>query len=435
MADTTTYNARIILRNDTAEAWTTANPVLKAGEAGIETDTHKFKFGDGTTAWKNLDYAGADEKQIKALIAADEDNFTTVVPNEGEDDLVAIRRVITAPKKGDICAVKRELADGKYSYTGYVRDLELWNAMDGNYSAENVYFTEDLTYTKQIGELPATVNGSGTIAATGKNVKEILSTILAKKQQPSVTQPAMSLSGQQNNQNLEVGSTVSKSGTLTCSLSAGSYTYGPATGITAKTYSNEVKYADAVSTDNIASGTAKTLAYSYNFVLGETVRKVQYTGSATYNAGAKPKDNLGGDATVAGIAAGSKSATTTTTYTPYRNFFYGVDNTTGAIDSALIRSLTAGGAPSAKTLGTLAASSKTNPTRVIVAIPNTSSINVKKVLMPSAMNADATASFVKQTNTVLVAGANGTDFKTAYKIWVYQPASIDSTETYAITLG
>ena len=435
MADTTTYNARIILRNDTAEAWTAANPVLKAGEAGIETDTHKFKFGDGTTAWKNLDYAGADEKQIKALIAADEDNFTTVVPNEGEDDLVAIRRVITAPKKGDICAVKRELADGKYSYTGYVRDLELWNAMDGNYSAENVYFTEDLTYTKQIGELPATVNGSGTIAATGKNVKEILSTILAKKQQPSVTQPAMSLSGQQNNQNLEVGSTVSKSGTLTCSLSAGSYTYGPATGITAKTYSNEVKYADAVSTDNIASGTAKTLAYSYNFVLGETVRKVQYTGSATYNAGAKPKDNLGGDATVAGIAAGSKSATTTTTYTPYRNFFYGVDNTTGAIDSALIRSLTAGGAPSAKTLGTLAASSKTNPTRVIVAIPNTSSINVKKVLMPSAMNADATASFVKQTNTVLVAGANGTDFKIAYKIWVYQPASIDSTETYAITLG
>lgn len=435
MADTTTYNARIILRNDTAEAWTTANPVLKAGETGIETDTHKFKFGDGTTAWKNLDYAGADEKQIKALIAADEDNFTTVVPHEGEDDLVAIRRVITAPKKGDICAVKRELADGKYSYTGYVRDLELWNAMDGNYSAENVYFTEDLTYTKQIGELPATVNGSGTIAATGKNVKEILSTILAKKQQPSVTQPAMSLSGQQNNQNLEVGSTVSKSGTLTCSLSAGSYTYGPATGITAKTYSNEVKYADAVSTDNIASGTAKTLAYSYNFVLGETVRKVQYTGSATYNAGAKPKDNLGGDATVAGIAAGSKSATTTTTYTPYRNFFYGVDNTTGAIDSALIRSLTAGGAPSAKTLGTLAASSKTNPTRVIVAIPNTSSINVKKVLMPSAMNADATASFVKQTNTVLVAGANGTDFKTAYKIWVYQPASIDSTETYAITLG
>lgn len=434
MADTT-YNARIILRNDTAEAWTTANPILKAGEAGIETDTHKFKFGDGTTAWNNLDYAGADEKQIKALIEADEDNFTTVVPNDGEGDLQAITRVIKSPKKGDICAVKRELADGKYSYTGYVRDLELWNAMDGNYSAENVYFTEDLTYTKQIGELPATVNGSGIIAATGKNVKEILSTILAKKQQPSVTQPAMSLSGQQSNQNLEVGSTVSKTGTLTCSLSAGSYTYGPATGITAKTYSNEVKYADAVSTDNIASGTAKTLAYSYNFVLGETVRKVQYTGSATYNAGAKPKDNLGGDATVAGISAGSKSATATTTYTPYRNFFYGVDNTTGVIDSTLIRGLTAGGAPSAKTLGTLAASSKTNPTRVIIAIPNTSSINVKKVLMPSAMNADATASFVKQADTVQVAGANGTDYKTAYKIWVYQPASIDTTETYAITLG
>ena len=55
--------------------------------------------------------------------------------------------------------------------------------------------------------------------------------------------------------------------------------------------------------------------------------------------------------------------------------------------------------------------------------------------MPSAMNADATANFVKQSSTVNVAGANGTDFMKAYKVWVYQPASIDSTETYTITLG
>lgn len=427
---TKTIKTYIQHAHDTAANWKKNNPVLLQSEIGHETDTNLFKFGDGKTPWNDLAYAGADADQINELIANAEDNFTTIEPNSDESDTDAIARIITTASKGDICVIKRSFATGKYSYTGYVYNGTAWGAMDGNYNAENVYFADDLTYTKQIGELPATVNGSGTIAASGKNVKEVLSTILAKKQQPSVTQPSVSLSGAQSNQNVEVGTTITKSGTLTCTLNAGSYTYGPATGVTAKTWVNSVKHG----TESIVSGTASTLAYSYSFVVGESVEKVDFSATATYDAGATPKDNLGGTATVSGIAAGSKSSSSTATYTPYRNFFYGVDNTTTTIDSKLIRSLTAGGAASKKTLGTIAANSKSNPTRVIVAIPNSSNINVTKVLMPSAMNADATASFVKQSDTVEVAGNNGTDYKTAYKVWVYQPAAIDSTETYSITL-
>lgn len=44
-------------RHDTAANWTTANPTLAAGEIGVETDTHKLKIGDGTTAWTSLAYA------------------------------------------------------------------------------------------------------------------------------------------------------------------------------------------------------------------------------------------------------------------------------------------------------------------------------------------------------------------------------------------
>ena len=43
-------------RRDTASNWTTNNTVLLAGEWGIESDTKKFKIGDGTTAWQALDY-------------------------------------------------------------------------------------------------------------------------------------------------------------------------------------------------------------------------------------------------------------------------------------------------------------------------------------------------------------------------------------------
>ena len=43
-------------RRDDSVDWTTANPVLALGEIGIETDTNKAKYGDGFTAWNDLDY-------------------------------------------------------------------------------------------------------------------------------------------------------------------------------------------------------------------------------------------------------------------------------------------------------------------------------------------------------------------------------------------
>jgi hypothetical protein len=48
---------RIKLRRDTAANWTENNPILAAGEPGLETNTGKTKYGDGTTAWNSLGYA------------------------------------------------------------------------------------------------------------------------------------------------------------------------------------------------------------------------------------------------------------------------------------------------------------------------------------------------------------------------------------------
>lgn len=48
---------RIVLRHGTAAEWTAANPVLALGEPGVESDTKKFKIGDGTTAWSSLTYS------------------------------------------------------------------------------------------------------------------------------------------------------------------------------------------------------------------------------------------------------------------------------------------------------------------------------------------------------------------------------------------
>lgn len=43
-------------RRGTAAQWTSADPTLEAGEIGFETDTNKFKVGDGVNQWSDLDY-------------------------------------------------------------------------------------------------------------------------------------------------------------------------------------------------------------------------------------------------------------------------------------------------------------------------------------------------------------------------------------------
>jgi hypothetical protein len=48
---------QIKVRRDTAANWTSNNPTLAAGEIGFETDTGRFKIGNGSTAWTSRTYA------------------------------------------------------------------------------------------------------------------------------------------------------------------------------------------------------------------------------------------------------------------------------------------------------------------------------------------------------------------------------------------
>jgi hypothetical protein len=52
------------VRAGTASAWTSANPTLAAGEPGLETDTRKIKYGDGSTAWNSLAYSAAGTADV-----------------------------------------------------------------------------------------------------------------------------------------------------------------------------------------------------------------------------------------------------------------------------------------------------------------------------------------------------------------------------------
>ena len=58
---------RMQQRRGTAAQWTAANPTLAAGEIGFETDTSKFKMGNGSSAWSALQYF-ANAAELAAII-------------------------------------------------------------------------------------------------------------------------------------------------------------------------------------------------------------------------------------------------------------------------------------------------------------------------------------------------------------------------------
>ena len=72
---------KIQLRRDTAADWTSNNPTLSEGEFGWESDTNRFKIGDGTTAWNSLSYSDT----LKSL-----------------GDMTITGSTITAPSNGDL---------------------------------------------------------------------------------------------------------------------------------------------------------------------------------------------------------------------------------------------------------------------------------------------------------------------------------------------
>lgn len=52
---------KIQVRRDTAANWTSVNPTPASGEPCFETDTGKFKIGNGITAYNDLPYQGSSE--------------------------------------------------------------------------------------------------------------------------------------------------------------------------------------------------------------------------------------------------------------------------------------------------------------------------------------------------------------------------------------
>jgi hypothetical protein len=156
---------RIQLRRDTAANWTSTNPVLRAGEFGIETDTLKFKIGNGSSTWTQItNYANVTSSGLT----------TSLNDYILEADLGNPSGPAKLNSSGDLLVPENSIIlwdDADYDYTTTVtatqptadRTITLPNATGTVALAENVAALSGATFTGNIS-VPTAITFEGATA-------------------------------------------------------------------------------------------------------------------------------------------------------------------------------------------------------------------------------------------------------------------------------
>lgn len=402
-----TLNTRIVLRNDTSEKWQQINPILFPGEIGAETDTGRIKVGNGSATWQDLPYAGGES------IAQHYEGFA----ENQETDMEVIARILDGitPTKNDIFIVKRLIANDKYTHTAYIFDNN-WTALDGNYSAENIFFKEDFIANVPLGSIRIPSSGSTTVAAKGKSLQELLKGIMyddSTTTYPETTQPSLTVSITNEPNSIKIGDTFIP--TFAVFFNEGSYSFNTTTGVAVESWNI---------TDNYGNSETSNSGTMPRIVAGEEPYILTIT--ANYSEGSIPVDSKGQPYPAGQIAAGSVTKTATFNFIGHGQIYAGsltTSSTEEPLTEELITSLSySDNYDSAKEI--IINAGKERAKRIVVAYPSdTQRSGLEEVQLTSAMGMDITSEYKEQPNI-------GT-----YKVFVYEPSLLGSDEKHKIILG
>ena len=142
-------------RRDTQSNWTAVNPTLASGEIGVETDTNKFKIGDGTTVWSALAYQGGSS-------GADTlDGLSDVVITSADNgDILAYDSATSNWKNVTPAAAAADTLDG-------LSDVVITSAANGNILA---YDSATSNWKNVTPAAAAGISFSGSYSGTTWNV-------------------------------------------------------------------------------------------------------------------------------------------------------------------------------------------------------------------------------------------------------------------------
>lgn len=356
--------------------------------------------------------SGSTAQLFEITISAGEDH-QEAISNFVKDKVVNI---------SDIAIVKELLLDETYTQSAYIFNGESWLPLQGNYSADNIYFRSNFVFTENVGTVKVPANGNIEVEAKGKSVTEFLSNIFGQQKNPIITQPSIELITNENTYQ-EVGSIVNP--TYEIKFDSGKYSYGPETGVTVLSYVVSDSQGHIANTSSGTFEAVQVVDDVMDYIINATV---------VYSNGECPLDNLGNIYQAGQIKSNELSASSSN-ITGYRSYFYGMDNSLSEINSTLIRGLTNGGRYSNEVDITFKASELANVKRFIIAVPaNSERPGLISAIISSSMNADALGDYELMEQLIPVEGVNGYE-PVDYKVWVYSPAYISENEIHKIKLG
>jgi len=370
---------QILIRNDTAENWTAKDPVLGAGEFGVEVGAsdNKLKIGDGEKKWSELPYT-YNYSELQQIAQFDSDlqltmqfgrykpgsSGSVVVPAEGKTAQQVLLDAFAVPTNPTVGA----------------RTLTI--STSGNQTGEVGELFALPTATAKVGTGSyqyGSYGADGTTKYTDTGTGIVFSSISISSENPAKTATG-------SNSNSDV----------TLSLTT-----------------TELPDADRKFTD--------------------TARTFNFSASASHDGSPRtPVNNVGTKVESLKIGAQDLTATGSLTVTGYRKWFMyiGKDHTT-PISSAFIRGAThmGWGKDAASQAGV---EIPAGTTRIVVAIPTACNKALTEVIDVDGMGLSAFGKFV--SDTVEVEGANGAT-AVEYKTWTLVQAEGLAATHYDFTIG
>jgi hypothetical protein len=167
---------RMQQRRGTAAQWISTNsgngPILAAGEIGYESDTNKFKIGDGTNTWLTLDYFIDSDSTVNPQFGSNI-KFEGTTANNFETTLEVTDptadRTLTLPDATGTVAITTDISDA-------ITNAALDTSDDLTEGATNLYYTTarsalkanlaSPTFTGTVNAAALTLSGDLTVNGT-----------------------------------------------------------------------------------------------------------------------------------------------------------------------------------------------------------------------------------------------------------------------------
>ena len=272
---------KILFRRDTLANWASTNPVLSAGEIGLESDTSKIKLGNGSSHWNVLDY------------------FYGSLDTTGLDALADV--VITSAQNGDFL---------RWNGAAWINDaVNLSTDTVGSYVTSLVAGT-GVTLSNNSGEGATPTVAIGQAVATSSSVQfaAVTAPVIGNASTASTLQTARTIqvsgdvSGSatfDGSQNINITSTIQPNSVTLGTDTTGDYVTSlvAGTGVTLSNNSGE----SASPTIAIGQAVATSSSVTFAHVLGDV------TGNLTGNASTASAFQTSRTISLTGDVAGSVS--------------------------------------------------------------------------------------------------------------------------------